>query len=215
MKTPPEDHDLIRWLDGEMSATELERFTARLETDSALKAEAEFMQRMCADVRSALPAEMPVPYGDFFNSQIQVRLTQETVGSSSVLTGERASWLDWFRLPSFVTAAAVAVAVVTAGVMIVRQPSEVGNSLVLSSYAPNGKVQVSSYQSAEAQATVLVLDGLEAIPADRKIVGYHIDRSEMNTEMAATTLYGSGGEVLVVSTDSRNQPRLLAAAMTR
>ncbi|MBB5036248.1 anti-sigma factor family protein [Prosthecobacter dejongeii] len=213
MKTPPDDHDLIRWLDGEMDAAESARFTLRLESDPALKAEADMMQRMCADVRTALPVEMPVPFGDFFNSQIQMRIAQEQPALPEPVA--RASWLDWFRLPGFATLAAVTAAVVVAGVMIVRQDATDG-SVVLSSYAPNQSVQVSSFHSPEAHATVLMLNGLEDVPADRKIVGYHIERSETEQEIATTTLYGERGEVvLVVAKDARNQPRLLAAANPR
>ena len=211
MKTPSEDHDLIRWLDGEMNAEERASFTARLDADPALKAEAEFMQRMSADLRSALPAEMPVPYGDFFNSQIQARISQEP---RDLPEPQRASWLDWFRIPGFSTIAAVTAAVVIAGVMIMRQ-SPSGDSVVLSSYAPNQNVQVNAYYSSDAQATVLMLNGLEDLPADRKVVGYHIERSETDQEVAATTLYGDRGEIVVVAKDARNQPRLIAAANPR
>ena len=214
MKTPSEDHDLIRWLDGEMNAAELARFTARLESDPALKSEAEMMQRMSNDLRSSLPAEMPVPFGDFFNSQIQMRIAKEELAAPDVREN-RASWLDWFHLPGFATIAAVSAAVVIAAVMIYQQSPSSG-SYVLSTYAPNQKVQVSSYHSAEAHATVLMLEGLEELPADRKIVGYHIERSETDQAVAATTLYGDRGEVvLVLSKDARNQPRLLAAANPR
>lgn len=214
MKTPSEDHDLIRWLDGEMNAAELASFTARLESDPALKSEAEMMQRMSSDLRSSLPAEMPVPFGDFFNSQIQMRIAKEEAAAPESRES-RASWMDWFRLPGFATLAAVSAAVVIAAVMIIQQ-SPSGDSYVLSTYAPNQKVQVNSYHSAEARATVLMLDGLEELPADRKIVGYHIERSETDQAVAATTLYGDRGEVvLVVSKDARNQPRLLAAANPR
>lgn len=206
MKTPSEDHDLIRWLDGEMTDAERASFSARLESDPALKAEVEMMQRMSADLRTHLPAEMPVPYGDFFNSQIQVRLAQEEPLS---IPETRASWLDWFRMPTLITATA---AVAIAGFMIMQQGPAAGDSVVLSIYVPNTSVQARSFHSDEANATVLMLDGMEAMPADRKIVGYHIERSETDQEVATTTLYGERGEVvLVVSKDARNQPRLLSA----
>ncbi len=205
MKTPSEDHDLIRWLDGEMNPAERERFAARLEADPELKAEVELMQRLSADLRSSLPAEMPVPYPDFFNSQIQVRIAQE---DERPLEPARSTWLDWLRLPSFLAATA---AVVMAGFMIWQnQPS--GDSLVLSTYAPDPAVQARSYHSTEADATVLMLEGLQEMPADRKFISFHIERSETDQETATTTLYGQTGEpVLVVAKDARNQPRLLAA----
>ncbi len=213
MKTPPEDHDLIRWLDGEMTPAERERYAARLAADPALKAEVEMMQQMSADLRAHLPAEMPVPYGDFFNSQIQVRIAQEEARALEPAGRPALSWRDWFRLPTLVAATA---AVGIAAVMIWQQPPSGSGSVVLSTYAPNPNVQARAYHSDEAQATMLVLEGLEAMPADRKIVGYHIERSETDTEMAATTLYGERGEVvLVVTKDIRNQPRLLASSPPR
>ncbi len=206
MKTPSEDHDLIRWLDAEMTDAERASFSARLESDPALKAEVELMQRMSADLRTHLPAEMPVPYGDFFNSQIQVRLAQEEPLS---IPETRASWLDWLRMPTLIAATA---AVAIAGFLIMQQGPAAGDSVVLSIYVPNTSVQARSFHSDEANATVLMLDGMEAMPADRKIVGYHIERSETDQEVATTTLYGERGEVvLVVSKDARNQPRLLSS----
>ena len=205
MKTPFEDHDLIRWLDGEMTDAERVSFSARLDADPALKAEVGMMQRMSADLRSHLPAEMPVPYGDFFNSQIQIRLAQD----EPLIPEVRTSWLDWFRLPTVITAAA---AVIIAGFMIMQNGPAAGDSVVNSIYVPNSSVQARTFHSKEAQATVLMLDGVEAMPADRKIVGYQIQRSETDQEVATTTLFGERGEVvLVVSKDAHNQPRLLSA----
>ncbi len=205
MKTPSEDHDLIRWLDGEMTDAERARFSTRLAADPDLKAEVEMMQRMSSDLRAHLPAEMTVPYGDFFNSQIQVRLAQE----EPLIPEARASWLDWLRLPTLITATA---AVAIAGFMIMQKGPAAGDSVVLSIYVPNASVHARNFHSDEAQATVLMLDGVEAIPADRKIVGYYIERTETDQEVATTTLYGKSGEVvLVVSKDVRNQPRLLSA----
>lgn len=208
MKTPPEDHDLIRWLDGEMPPAEHARFTARLDADPALRRELEQLQRLSRDLRAHLPAEMPVPYADFFNSQIQVRLAQEE--APPVSRPQRAGWLARLRAPGWATLATAA-AVLVAGVMIWRQDAA-ADSRVLSTYAPNPGVQARVFHSEAAQATVLLLDGLEALPADRKVVGHHIERSETEAELATTTLYGRHGEVvLVMAKDARNQPRLLAA----
>ncbi|HYF36363.1 MAG TPA: hypothetical protein VD994_13800 [Prosthecobacter sp.] len=210
MKTPTEDHDLIRWLDGEMSSAEREHFAARLESDPVLKAEAEAMRQLGETLRAHLPTEMPVPHADFFNSQIQVRLAQEEGQQRSASTN-RTGWAAWFRLPGFATALTAAAAVVIAGVMIWQQ-GEKGESVVLSTYTPNPGVQARTYHSQEAQATVLMLEGLEEMPADRKIVGYNIQHSEREQDVA-TTLYGERGEVvLVVSQDVRHQPRLLPAS---
>ena len=210
MKTPTEDHDLIRWLDGEMNASEHERFAARLESDPVLKAEAEAMRQLGDTLRAHLPTEMPIPHADFFNSQIQVRLAQDEEQELRA-PARRGFWQGWLRFPGFATSLAATAAVIIAGVMIWQQDDQ-AESVVLSTYTPNPGVQARSYHSPEAQATVLMLDGLDAMPADRKIVGYHIQRSEREQDVA-TTLYGERGEVvLVVSQDVRHKPRLLPAS---
>jgi anti-sigma-K factor RskA len=207
MKTPSEDHDLIRFLDGEMSDAERASFQARMDADPMLKSEVQMMQRMSADLRTHLPAEMPVPYADFFNSQIQVRIAQE---EPITLPSVRVSWFDWIRIPTLMTAAA---AVAIGGFMVLqKQTIQTGNSVVHSIYVPNPSVQARTFHSEDAQATVLILEGVEAMPADRKIVGFHIERSESDQEVATTTLYGEQGQIVaVMAKDARNQPRLLSA----
>ena len=207
MKTPSEDHDLIRFLDGEMSDTERASFEVRLETEPMLKSEVSLMQRLSADLRTHLPVEMPVPYADFFNSQIQMRIAQE---EPVTLPAVRSSWFDWWRIPTLATAAA---AVAIGGFMIVQnQKQPANNSMVHSIYVPNPSVQARSFHSDEAQATVLILEGVEAMPSDRQMVSFHIERTETDQAMATTTLFGESGQVLaVVAKDSRNQPRLFSA----
>lgn len=215
MKTPTEDHDLLRWLDGEMSAAEKATFEARLTADPALKAEAELMQRLSADLRTHLPAEMPVPYADFFNSQIQVRLSQDENQQLSAPAAE--GWFGWLRKP-WLTPAFAAAAIAMAALTMWQNgaPSEGTNSLVNSIYVPNSAVQARAFHSDEAQATVLMLDGLEEMPADRKIVGFNIGRSEVDEAVAATTLFGADGKaVAVMAKDARNQPLLLTSTTPR
>lgn len=217
MKTPPEDHDLLRWLDGEMSAAERERFDARLAADPALKAEADMMQRLSADLRTHLPAEMPVPYGDFFNSQIQRRLTQEE-DQAPVRAPASAGWLSWLRL-QWLAPVGLAAVVIAAGLTTLKQDGvSVGGSdtYVHSIYVPNTAVHASTYHSADAKATVLMLDGLEEMPADRKIVGFNITRGEVDQDVAATTLFDAeDNAVAVISKDARSQPVLLTSSPAR
>ncbi len=210
MNTPTEDHDLLRWLDGEMSAVEKTAFEARLETEPELKSEAELLQRLSLDLRTHLPAEMPVPYADFFNSQIQVRLAQEENRQSPTL-GSRASVFQWLRLPWLLTSAAAMIALGLA--LWAPSTAPQAGQLVHSIYVPSSSIQARSYHSEEARATVLVLDGLEEMPADRKIVGFNLMHSEVDEALASTTLYdGEGKAVAVMSTHAKSQPVLLTAA---
>lgn len=210
MKTPPEDHDLIRWLDGEMNDAERAAFETRLNADSQLKAEAESMQKLGERLRSSLPKDRPMPHADFFNSQIQVRIAQmELDEERSSARASSASWTEWFRLPWLAAAAAVVVAMLA---IVSRPDSRVAASdvtQVLSTYAPNPDVVVRGYEDADAHATVLMLDGLPDLPPDQKIVGYDVHGSRADKAMASVTLLGSDGQPLVVlAKDSRDQPRV-------
>lgn len=212
MKTPTEDHDLLRWLDGEMNAAEKAAFESRLASDPALKAEAELMQRLSADLRTHLPAEMPVPYADFFNSQIQVRLAQDE--NQQMPAPAKEGWFAWLRLPWLAPAAAVLM--VSLFVWQNGAPSGSADSVVHSIYVPSAAVQARSFHSDEANATVLMLEGLEEMPADRKIVGFNITRTEVDEAVAATTLFGTDGKaVAVMAKDARNQPLLLTSSTPR
>ena len=212
MKTPPDENQIVRWLDGEMDAAEKAAFEAHLSADSALRAEVESLGRLGDVLRKNIPADREVPHGDFFNSQIQVRIAQEEMDRAreSRTRAAGGGWLDWFRTPWFSAAATAAVALLAFAIWQNRGASPSGSSVVLSTYAPNPDVQARAFHSDDAEATVLMLDGLAALPADRKIVGHSVRRSETDQQMATTTLFSDDGQVLLVlAKDGRDQPRLL------
>ena len=213
MKPPSEDHDLIRWLDGEMTDTEIAAFEARLKDDPMLSKEADVLRALSVDIRDHLPAEMRIPHADFFNSQIQVRIAQMDLDESRQKQTGNTSLADSFlarmRNPWFATAGAVALAVL--GFVWMRpHTQDTAHSLILSSYTPSLGVEASTYHDNEADATVLMLDGLEEVPADRKISGISVHRSETEPEIAATTLFdATGSPLLVISRDALGHPLFL------
>lgn len=212
MKPPSEDHDLIRWLDGEMNDTELAAFEARLKDDPVLAKEAGELRALSAGIRDHLPAEMKVPHADFFNSQIQVRIEMDMDESRQKQTGNASladSLLAWLRQPWFATAGAVALAVL--GFVWMRpHTQDTGHSLILSSYTPGLGVEASTYHDNDADVTVLMLDGLDEVPADHKISGISVHRSETQTDVAATTLFDATGvPLLVISRNAVGHPLLL------
>lgn len=217
MKPPSEDHDLIRWLDGEMTAAERASFEERLKQDPALAKDAEELRALGASLRAHLPAEMPVPHADFFNSQIQVRLAQmeaEEARASQALPGW-GGWLQWLRQPW--AAAACAAAVVVAGVLLLNPGAEVSReSSILSSYTPNSQVHARAFHDSAAEATVLMLEGLEAVPAERQVSGIHAVRSELEAEVASTTLYDAkGASLLMISSDALGHPMIWSKGSPR
>jgi len=208
MKPPSENHDLTRWLDGVMSDAERSAFEQHLAEDPTLSREANALKSLRADLRTHLPAEMNVPYGDFFNSQIQVRLAQEESRRvSDSAHSSAAKLLQWLKKPWLALAGtAAATAVLT--VALLRTPDADSYSRILSSYTPDIRVEARSFHDDAAQATVLVLDGLDEVPAERKVSGINVHRSENEPEIAATALFDAGGKrLLTISRDAVGNPQ--------
>jgi hypothetical protein len=62
----------------------------------------------------------------------------------------------------------------------------------------------------DAVATVLLLEGLDPIPAEKKVVGFHVHHAESDAEVATTTLFDENGAVLaVVALNAQGQPQML------
>jgi anti-sigma factor RsiW len=210
MKHPSEEHDLIRWIDGEMSETERTTFEERLKQDPVLATEARQMRALSTSLRTHLPAEMRVPHADYFNTQIEVRITQMALEDSRAkqTTPGWSALLQWMRQPWFALTGAAALAVL--GFFLVN-PATGGasESMILSSYAPNTHVQARTYHDDGAEATVLMLDGLDAVPAERKVSGINIHRSAVEPELASTTMYDhQGTAVFMISRDALGNPRI-------
>lgn len=208
MKHPSEEHDLIRWIDGEMNEAESAAFEARLKDDPVLATEARQMRALSTSLRTHLPAEMKVPHADYFNTQIGVRITQMALDEARAKQSGNnwAAVLQWLRQPWLVAVGATALAVLSF-VLVRPVAGEAAESMILSSFTPNSHVQARTYHDNAAEATVLMLDGLDAVPAERKISGINIQRSEVEPELASTTMYDEKGTaVLMISRDASGNP---------
>lgn len=208
MKPPSDEHALTRWIDGEMDENERKKFEERLERDSILAQEAEKLRTLSSSIRAHLPAEMDVPHADFFNSQIEIRIAQMDLEQSRTRPPE-ISWRSIFQwIPSswIIPVSAVALAVF-AGVQLWPSSKTTAESIILSSYTPDTRVQARSFHDAEAEATVLLLDGLDAVPSAKKISGINVHRSEIEPEMASTSLYDAhNARMLMISADAVGRP---------
>lgn len=210
MKPPSEELDLIRWIDGEMNETECTAFEERLKQDPALAKEARQMRELSASLRTHLPAEMRVPHADYFNTQIEVRIAQMSLDTARTKQAAP-GWgvmFQWLRQPWFALAGTAALAVL--GFFLLNPATgDASESMILSSYTPNTHVQARTYHDSAAEATVLMLDGLDAVPAERKVSGIHIQRSEVEPELASTTMFDAQGTpVLMISRDALGNPMI-------
>lgn len=210
MKPPSEEHDLIRWIDGEMNETESASFEERLKQDPVLAKEAGQMRELSTSLRAHLPAEMRVPHADYFNTQIEVRITQMALDDARAKQAAPgwAAMFQWMRQPWFALAGTAAVAVL--GFFLLSPATgDASESMILSSYTPNTHVQARTYHDSAAEATVLMLDGLDAVPAERKVSGINIQRSEVEPELASTTMFDAlGTPVLMISRDALGNPMI-------
>ena len=76
MNPNPDEQLLARWLDGELNADERASFEARLNSDPALRAEADSLMGLRDMLQTGFPKIAEVPHADFFNSQIQAQISQ-------------------------------------------------------------------------------------------------------------------------------------------
>jgi hypothetical protein len=215
MKPPSDNHDLSRWLDGEMNDTEHAALEEQLKLDPVLAKEAKELRALSATLRSHLPAEMKMPHADFFNSQIQVRIAQMEAEETRLKQPTSTGWrnlLQWLRQPWLAAASALALAVFS---FVLFRPAsgDPTTSTILSSYTPNTQVRAHTFHDEAASATVLMLDGLDAVPAEKKISGISVQRSEIEPEFASTTLYdATGTQLLMISRDNAGTPMIWTKA---
>ncbi|MFT4547224.1 MAG: anti-sigma factor RsiW [Verrucomicrobiales bacterium] len=178
---------LTRWIDGELAGEELREFEHAAAQDPQLaeaKAEAE-------NLRHLLQADMPardIPNPEFFNSQIQRSIEEESAPAASASAAPASasgSIVSWFRSPfTLISAAAVAVLGMFA---LGQNPASVSpdHSSVASTYTPDQTIDASHFYSDEADATVIMLEGLAVLP----------DSTDLNGQNIVSTAPGAPGEL--------------------
>lgn len=212
MKTPDHTERITRWLDGAMSDDEKAAFQEEMQADPALRTEVSAMAELGAGIRAHASLEKPVPNADFFNSQIRERISSLLRIDEQRKSSSRAaaSWFAWLRTP---WALAGAAAVLALGWFIALSEDR-PQTQVVSLYVPNPAVKASVNYNAAADATVLTLDGLSALPDDKPISGLQVHHTDTDPEIASTTLFDASGKVLLVmATDAGNRPVLMRGAV--
>jgi len=201
---------ITRWIDGELDGDTREEFDALMADDpefcEQIRSEAEGIGRT---LRSEMSAEVELPYPDFFNSQIQKRIRQQ---DNAVVPGHArgsASVLWWLRSPFTWGAAALFMVL-----LLTRNDDRVGGngSYVVSTYAPDPRVSVERAEyDDDAQATVIMLTGLEPIPDDVEVRGRDITSYEPAGPRGGGRFYtGDTQLVYIMETDIDGAPEILA-----
>ena len=173
MKTPENHEPLRRFVAGEMKDEEISGF-----------------------LKEHVSMERPVPNADFFNSQIVDRIageqrTKEIHGRQRTGSG----WLHWLLRP---WALASAAALIALAAFVWQQTAPTQKTEVVHTYTPDPSIHATSTSNSSADATVLTLDGLAGLPDDHEVSVLRVHHSSRDPEIAATTLYDAGGNVLLV-----------------
>jgi hypothetical protein len=150
--------------------------------ESWQEAQASWLPRQ-ADLRATMPASMEPPYPEFFNAQLMRRLAEEKpqAEANEEATPFWAQVREWFlgssRGWAWGTVGATAALVCFSWLALGRGSSS-SHTTIVSAYSPE-LGQVPSVQfSKEAQAIIIDLQGLEAYPAERTIIGMNGDEPE-------------------------------------
>lgn len=167
MNTNPDETKLALWLDDELTGEELAAFEAWVGSQPehlAAREETRGWKRMMA---AAIPAEQEPPYADLFNARI-ARAVREPAEPANVVPMRRFSWQS-ILMP--LAACAGMVLTFWIGTQTRSGPPEIDVTGAPKAipvepilYTPERGVVAEWISSNDAAATVIVLNGVAAIP---------------------------------------------------
>lgn len=166
MNTNPDDATLALWLDDELTGEQLAVVEAWASRQPAQLAAREEIRRWRATMAAAVPASVEPPYPEFFNSRVLHAIRRQKP-VPAVAVKNPFSWKSWF-IPM----------AACAGMMMafwVGKQSRTAPEYDVSNapraipvepvvYTPENGVKAEWFSSTEASATVIVLNGVPAIP---------------------------------------------------
>lgn len=173
MNTTPDEERLALWVEDELDATTQSAVDAWAATQPEWLERRELARQMKSLLRGALPATEEPPYAEFFNARIAREIEREAAAASPVTpvtptVGSPGKLWRWF-LPA--TAVAGMALCFWAGTRVAPEPAMVHNppppavpAPLPVLYTPEKGVKADYFASEPADAMVIVLDGVAAIP---------------------------------------------------
>lgn len=165
MNTNPDEATLALWLDDELTGRELAAVEAWANGRPEQLAAREEIRRWRETMASAISASEEPPYPDFFNSRVQQSIREQAPKAET--PAHRAFWKSWL-MPATACAGMVLafwVGKETQSVPeydVANAPRAIPVEPVV--YTPESGVNAEWFASAKASATVIVLNGVTAIP---------------------------------------------------
>ena len=172
MNTNPDDATLTLWLDDELEGQELALMESRCEADPSLLELRELHRTWKQWMRQGIPASEEPPHADFFNARILrgIERDRECAAPGRKAAAGWVSWRSWFM--PFAAAAGMVIAfqlgartqpaVEVVDIDVSNAPRAIPVEPIL--YTPEQGVKARWFQSTGADAFVIVLDGVPAIP---------------------------------------------------
>ena len=169
MNTNPDEVKLAMWLEDELSGEELAAFEASLEDAGSLMAKREEIRSWKAGLAGLLPADEEPPYPEFFNSRLAKELRAGDERRSAAVKTRGFSWQNWLMPLAACAGMVLAFWVGTKTGVEKDASAELGSDPAPGVvepvvYTPEQGVSAEWIASEDAFATVVVLEGVEAIP---------------------------------------------------
>jgi hypothetical protein len=168
MNINPDETRLAMWLEDELQGDELAAFEASVAGREDLHAARTEARRWREMMSAAMPSSEEPPYPEFFNHRVarSIRELEPKPAAAKPVSG--VSWRSWFM--PIATCAGMVFAFWLGGkrmggvpdIDVTGAPRAIPVDPVL--YTPESGVSAEWFASVEASATVIVLNGVEAIP---------------------------------------------------
>lgn len=171
MNTNPDDTKLALWLDDELEGEELVAMEAACADNAGLLANREENRAWKQWITQSVPSTVEPPYGEFFNARILRGIERDTEEKAAVTKPSGGStWKAWFMpaaaaagmVLAFQLGARTQPAPQVVDIDVSNAPRAIPVEPIL--YTPEQGVKARWFNSAQADAFVIVLDGVPAIP---------------------------------------------------
>ncbi len=201
---------LTRWVDGQLTPEEAVIIAEQTVQSPELLGDKHAATQIGTLLREHLPVSLEPPSPEFFTSSIMEEIQRElpAVPARAVRPPPRWGWLraSWFA--PLASAAAVAVAFV---VWNHRETPVAAPGPFAQTYTPDPKVTARTYYSEEAEATVIDLQNLDAVPDNHEVRAFDVASAEPAEPGSPQVFYAANDTsrpVLVLSKDGRESPRV-------
>ncbi len=200
---------LTRWVDGQLTPEETARVAEQTAQSPELLRDKHAARQIGTLLREHLPVSLDPPSPEFFTSSIMEEIRRELPAAPA--RPVRPSRWEWLRAPWFAPLASAAAVAVAFVVWDHRAAPAVAPGLLAQTYTPDPKVTASTYYSEEAEATVIDLQNLDAVPDNHEVRAFDVasaEPAEPGNPQVFFAANDASRPVLVLSKDGREIPRV-------